>query len=101
MGDTPVRDGGERKRSVSRERALICARKSRADEVSLADVAQDSSASKSHAVSPEGVVRGSGTSRSRAASPKVVARDSSTGRFATASPRDVSARQQRQRLPRG
>ncbi len=88
--DTPVRDGGERKRSVSRERALICARKSRADEVSLADEAQDSSASKSRAVSPEGVARGSGTSRSRAASPKVVARDSSTGSFATASPRDVS-----------
>ncbi len=88
--DTPVRDGGERKRSVSRERALICARKSRADEVSLADEAQDSSASKSRAVSPDGVARGSGTSRSRAASPKVVARDSSTGSFATASPRDVS-----------
>jgi hypothetical protein len=37
--DTPVRDGGERKRSDSGEQMLICARKSRADEVGLADVA--------------------------------------------------------------
>jgi hypothetical protein len=88
--DTPVRDGGERKRSISRERALICSRKSRADEISLVDVAQDSSASRSRAVSPEGVARGSGTSRSRAVSPKVVALTSSTGSFVTASPRDAS-----------
>ncbi len=88
--DTPVRDGGERKRSISRERALICARKSRADETSLVDVAQDSSAGRTRAVSPGGVARGSGTSRSRVVSPRIVARDSSTGSFATASPRDVS-----------
>jgi hypothetical protein len=64
--DTPVRDGGERKRSDSGEQMLICARKSRADEVGLADVAQGSGATKSRgpvqrecrgAVEPVGVVR--------------------------------------------
>jgi hypothetical protein len=87
--DTPVRDGGERKRSDFGEQILICARKSRADEVGLAEVGQGSGAAKSRAASPAGVARGSGASRSPAASPKVVARDSSNESFATASPRDV------------
>ncbi len=53
--DTPVRDGSERKRSISKERALICARKSRVDETSLVDVAQDSGTSRSRAASPGGM----------------------------------------------
>ncbi len=88
--DTPVRDCGERKRSDSGEQMLICARKSRADEVGLADVAQGSGAAKSRAASPAVVARGSGASKSRAVSLEVVARDSSDESFATASPRDVS-----------
>jgi hypothetical protein len=63
--DTPVRDGGERKKSTSREQALIYARKSRAEETGLVDVARDSSASRTRAVSPGGIARGSGTSRTR------------------------------------
>ncbi len=87
---TPVRDGGERKKSISSERALIYARKSRAEETSLVDVARDSSASGTRAVSPGGMARGNSTSRTRAVSPRSVARDSSTNSFGTASPRDVS-----------
>jgi hypothetical protein len=87
---TPVRDGGERKKSISRERALIYARKSRVEETSSVDVARDSSASGTRAASPGGMARGNSTSRTRAVSPRSVARDSSTGSFGIASPRDVS-----------
>jgi hypothetical protein len=87
---TPVRDGGGRKKSISRERALIYARKSRVEETSSMDVARDRSPSGTRAGSPGGVARGNSTSRTPSVSPRGVARDSSTGSFGTASPRDVS-----------
>ncbi len=88
--NTPVRDGGERKKSVSKARTLICARKSKADKVGPADVAQGSGAARSRAASPARVARDTGASRSRATSPKAVARDSSVESCSTTSPRDVS-----------
>jgi hypothetical protein len=66
---TPVRDGGERKKSISREPALICARKSRIEETSSKDRAPDSGASGTRAASPEGMARGNSTSRTRVVSP--------------------------------
>jgi hypothetical protein len=87
---TPVRDGGERKKSISREPALIYARKSRIEETSSKDMARESSASGTRAASPKGMARGSSTSRTRAVSPRGVARDSSTSSFGAASPRDVA-----------
>jgi hypothetical protein len=41
---TPVRDGGEKKKSISREPALVYARKSRIEETSPKGMARDSSA---------------------------------------------------------
>ncbi len=70
---TPARDGSERKKSVSKAWTLICAKKSKADEVGPAEVAQ-----------------GSGAARSCAASAARVARDSSVESCSTTSPRDVS-----------
>jgi hypothetical protein len=60
---TPVRDGSERKKSISREPALIYARKSRIEETSSKDMARDSSASGTRAASPKDMARGSSTSR--------------------------------------
>ncbi len=79
--DTPVRDGGWKK-SISREPALIYARKSRAEE--------DSSASGTRAASPGNVTRDSSASGVRAVSLRVVARDSSASSSSAASSRDVS-----------
>jgi hypothetical protein len=66
--DTPVRDGGGRKRSISKERALICARKSRVNETSLVDVVQDRGTSRSRAASPGQVARGSSGEEARGSS---------------------------------
>jgi hypothetical protein len=87
---TPVRDGGEKKKSISRERALIYARKSRVEETSSVDMARDSSASRTRAVSPGEIARGNCTSKTRAASPGGIARGNSTSRARAVSPRSVS-----------
>ncbi len=86
----PVRDGGGKKKSISRETALVYARKSRIEETSPKVIARDSSASGTRAASPGDVARDSSASSSSAASPRDVARDSSASSSRAASSRGVA-----------
>jgi hypothetical protein len=86
---TPVREGGGRKKSISREPALPYARKSRVEETSPKGMARDISTSGTRTVSPKGMARDSSTSSICVVSPRDVARDNSAANSRAASPRGV------------